>query len=115
MRKIVVVLALAFAALPVPAFASPGRPEVVGGVRVPAPDYPWVVHLSTGCAGALIAPAYVLTAAHCTGPTGVNRRIRVKAGSHDLSDPLATVVVSQYVWRAAGFQTITQGRDWAVI
>src|SRR4051794_27081882 len=99
MRKIVMVLALVLAALPVPAFASHGRPEVVGGVRVPAPDFPWVVHLSTGCAGALIKPTYVLTAAHCTGPTGATRRIRVKAGSHDLNDPLATVVISQYVWR----------------
>ena len=68
-----------------------------------------------GCAGALIQPTFVPTAAHCAGPTGRNTRIRVKAGSHDLDDARAAVVSSVYVKRASGFQSVTQGRDWAVI
>jgi secreted trypsin-like serine protease len=82
---------------------------------VPAADYPWVVHLSMGCAGTLIQPAFVLTAAHWAGPTGSNTRIRIKAGSHDLNDARAAVVSSLYVKRASGFQSVTKGRDWAVI
>lgn len=110
MRKIIAVLALVISFLPAPAYAH-GRAEVVGGSRVAAADFPWVVHLSTGCAGALIQPAFVLTAAHCA----TSQHIRVKAGTHDLSDPRAAVVTSVAVRRAAGFQTVTKGRDWAVL
>jgi secreted trypsin-like serine protease len=118
MRR-VLALVLAFVLTgPLPAYADPDpgtRIEVVGGRTAPAAEFPWMVHLSMGCGGALIRPRIVLTAAHCAGPTGGNTRIRVTAGSHDLYGPHAKTVKSLYVRRAAGFRDVTTGRDWAVI
>ena len=41
------------------------RASVVGGQSAPAGAYPWMVALSRGCGGTLIAPDRVLTAGHC--------------------------------------------------
>jgi trypsin len=41
------------------------RAAVVGGREAPAGAYPWMVALSRGCGGTLIAPDRVLTAGHC--------------------------------------------------
>jgi secreted trypsin-like serine protease len=41
------------------------RASVVGGQSAPAGAYPWMVALSRGCGGPLIAPDRVLTAGHC--------------------------------------------------
>jgi secreted trypsin-like serine protease len=109
MRKIVLLVALALTLAPTAASAHDSRVEVVGGVRVADADFPWVVHLSTGCAGSLIEPRFVLTAAHCASAS----RIQVRAGTHDLSR--GVVLSSAAVRRAAGFQGVTKGRDWAVI
>src|SRR2546430_12546275 len=38
---------------------------VVGGQPAANQQFPWVVRLSVGCDGALVAPRVVLTAAHC--------------------------------------------------
>ncbi|NUR72786.1 MAG: serine protease [Hamadaea sp.] len=121
MRRLTIwILAAALLGLltPGPAYAVAerrNRTEVVGGVLARDADFPWVVHLSVACAGALIRPRFVLTAAHCAGPTGTNTKIRVTAGAHDLKDPQAKVVNSVYVHRAPGFDGVTEGRDWAVI
>jgi secreted trypsin-like serine protease len=41
------------------------KASVVGGREAPAGSYPWMVALSRGCGGTLIAPDRVLTAGHC--------------------------------------------------
>jgi secreted trypsin-like serine protease len=41
------------------------KAAIVGGVDAPPGAYPWMVALSRGCGGTLIAPDRVLTAGHC--------------------------------------------------
>jgi secreted trypsin-like serine protease len=115
MRFVAAVLVGAVVALgaAVPAGAAPT--EVVGGQRAPEGKFPWVVRLSVGCDGALVASRVVLTAGHCVSGTGRTTRIAVTAGSVDLGSPRAVTVHSVYVRRAAGFHGATGGHDWAVI
>jgi secreted trypsin-like serine protease len=116
-----VVLAAAAAA---PARADSGdapiraiRPitEVVGGQLAPNGKFPWMVRLSMGCGGALVAPRVVLTAGHCVDGTGRNAHIKAVAGVTDLKSAQALTAKSVQVIRAAGFVDETKGRDWAVI
>ena len=97
-----------------PALAT-GGPEVLGGTRAGEHEFPWMVRLSTGCAGALVAPQVVLTAGHCVGSSGATNAIQIKAGSADLASPDVTTVRSRFVRRAAGFVDATLGDDWALI
>jgi len=95
-----------------PAFAGPG---VVGGVVAPPGKFPWMVRLSMGCGGALVAPDVVLTAGHCVAGTGPNVAIGVVAGVVDLHAESRRTAHSVQVIRAAGFHDETRGDDWAVI
>jgi secreted trypsin-like serine protease len=89
--------------------------EVVGGQLAPNGKFPWMVRLSMGCGGALVAPRVVLTAGHCVGGTGPDDTITVTAGAIDLTAKGAVQVQSVSVIRAPGFRTETRGDDWAVI
>ncbi|MFN8075712.1 MAG: trypsin-like serine protease [Kineosporiaceae bacterium] len=77
-RLAVPVAALAALALPaasaLPASARPApdqqSPQIVGGTATATNAYPWIVDVRTSsgshfCGGTLIAPTWVLTAAHC--------------------------------------------------
>jgi secreted trypsin-like serine protease len=94
--------------------AAPLR-EVVGGDVAPGGRFPWMVRLSMGCGGTLVAPRVVLTAGHCVTGTGPNRGIRAIAGVTDLKSSDAIEARSVSVIRAAGFRDETRGDDWALI
>ena len=57
--------ALAAPAAARPAASPEAHASVVGGESAPAGAYPWIVALSRGCGGSLIAPDRILTAGHC--------------------------------------------------
>jgi secreted trypsin-like serine protease len=88
-------------------------PRVVGGVGTGGASYRWMVRLSMGCGGSLVAPDVVLTAGHCAPRTGPTSRITAIAGSGDLA--AGTRIRSAYVYRAPGFRSATRGNDWALV
>jgi secreted trypsin-like serine protease len=116
--SLVLAVAVTLACATLPARAAerdePVR-EVVGGKVATAGKFPWVVRLSMGCGGTLTAPRVVLTAGHCVGATGPNKKITVTAGVSDLKSVRAITVKSVEVIRAEGFITETRGDDWAVV
>jgi secreted trypsin-like serine protease len=76
MKKLLPILAIALAAaVAAPAAAAdPDRkPLIVGGVVDESPDVGWIASLNErgryACSGSLVAPSFVLTAAHCTAGT----------------------------------------------
>jgi secreted trypsin-like serine protease len=89
--------------------------EVVGGQLAPTGKFPWMIRLSMGCGGALVAPRVVLTAGHCVDGSGRNTSIKAIAGVTDLKSDRALTATSVRVIQASGFVDETRGRDWAVI
>ena len=83
---------------------------VVGGERAGPGQFPWVVRLSDGCDGSLVAPRVVLTAAHCV--EGVSA-VTVTAGAVNLRDGVS--VASSAIQLAPGYQGATTGADWALV
>ncbi|MEU6543433.1 serine protease [Streptomyces sp. NPDC046859] len=104
--------ALAVASLqPLTAHADSTR--VVGGTTAAQNEFPFMVHLSMGCGGALYKKDVVLTAAHCMDGSGPDTGITVTAGVNDLNSSSAIKVKSTKVKVATGYNGT--GKDWALI
>ncbi len=76
---------------------------MIGGKPAAQNEFPFMVHLSMGCGGALYKKDVVLTAAHCMKGSGNNTRITVTAGVADLNSPAAIKVKSTKVKVAPGY------------
>ncbi|WP_436493577.1 trypsin-like serine protease [Actinokineospora sp. HUAS TT18] len=103
------------AAAPPPSEPGDITPQVVGGTLAAKGDYPWLVHLSMGCGGAMYTEQLVLTAAHCLDGTGPDTSIGVIYGVVDRQDPARITRTSTYVHSAPGFTGVTTGKDWALV
>jgi secreted trypsin-like serine protease len=90
-------------------------PNVVGGTNAAAGEFPWMVRLSQGCGGALIASRVVLTAAHCVSRTGTNTSLTATIGRIRLSDTsTGQAIRSTYIFRSPTYAS-TLTRDWSLI
>ncbi|WP_228044627.1 S1 family peptidase [Streptomyces ferrugineus] len=105
-------VALAVASLQ-PVSAQAASTRVVGGTAAAQNEFPFMVHLSMGCGGALYKKDVVLTAAHCLPGSGNNTSITVTAGVNDLNSSAAIKVKSTKVKVAPGYDGT--GKDWALI
>jgi secreted trypsin-like serine protease len=98
-----------------PAYATGATPNVVGGTRAAQGEFPWMVRLSVGCGGALIAPQVVLTAGHCVNGSGATTSITATLGVVDLNSASRIRVRSTFVRRSPDYVSFDQGNDWALI
>lgn len=99
--------------------------RIVGGEPTTVDQAPWMVALvdSSGrqfCGGALVRPAKVVTAAHCTLSQGSGSGIaasdmRVVAGRTDLRTQRGRVAEVTDVWRHPEFGGVAKGEDVAVL
>jgi secreted trypsin-like serine protease len=121
--RLLAVLACAAALAPAPARAV--APQVVGGVPVTPGQFPFAASLAIGtsrglaaCSGSLVAPSFVLTAAHCVtdadGSVVEPSAIEVAIGDEPLSANGSSIAAVQVV-RHPLWDPYAIDDDWALV
>lgn len=90
-------------------------PKVLGGAQASDGQFPWMVNLSVGCGGTVVAERVVLTAAHCVpGGTGKDTGIVATTGGVDIDGSDGRRIRSTYVYRSPRYAG-TDTSDWALV